>query len=63
MRQAISPSFSARLPHVVTERSADNLAEMQSKIHRAFAHDFHNRSTSAQRSTNCETTTRRTHDR
>ena len=56
-RHAISPSSSARSLRIVTERSADNLAEMQSKIDRAFTRDFHNRSTSAQRLTNCETTT------
>jgi hypothetical protein len=32
MRHAISPSSSARSPRIVTERSADNLAEMQSYI-------------------------------
>jgi hypothetical protein len=62
MRHAISPSSSARSPRIVTERSADNLAEMQSKIHRAFAGDFHNRSTSAALD-KLRNDHRRTHDR
>jgi hypothetical protein len=40
MRPAVSPSSSAQLPHIVTERSADDLGEMQSQIHHAFTRSF-----------------------
>jgi hypothetical protein len=40
MRHAVSPSSRARLPHIVTDRSADKLGEMQSQIHRAFTRSF-----------------------
>jgi hypothetical protein len=45
MRHAISPRTSARGPHIVTERLADNLGEMQSQISALSRADFHNRST------------------